>query len=148
MNLSKLLLTISLFSFALQMPIQASNFGLKSRALIGLFAAGGSALATGAALVADSFKRNNAVSTQDQIIDLKAQLDYLQNKELNRWHYNDGIFAGVVATVLVGAIILAIISTPEKSTGVTGSTGLEGLSAQIGRTNDTLQNDKELAVKA
>lgn len=135
MNFSKLLLTISLFSFAIQVPIQASNFGLKSRAIIGLFAASGSALATGAALVADSFKKNELANAQLKIAQLENEVNYRAAKDLMNTSFNDGLFFGAVFTIMAGCLIVGIAKASEQSHSTSPA--------------EILANDKkELAVKA
>lgn len=116
---SRVLSFYLLFSIAFSGSVcQASNFGLKSRSIIGLFAAGGSALATGAAMIADSFKKDELSTARLKIAQLENELNCQYVKQIMNEEYTSGIIVGVVGTLFAG-VLLAIACAPNSSRQVT-----------------------------
>lgn len=114
MKMAKVFSLFLLISLGMHTPLQAVNLGLKSKTIIGFFAAAGSAMATGAAHVVESFKRDSLQNTQERIAQLENELLGTKVKELCDMSFNDGLFFGAMAALTASAIILAIANSSTE----------------------------------
>ncbi len=111
MRFSRFILSIIMISVAVSAPAQAA--GLKSKALVGAFAAVGSALATGAIEVAKGFK--NESEAHVRLAQAEHELNRRVTQDLKDISFKEGFFFGLILTALVASLIAAMVHQPEPA---------------------------------
>lgn len=150
MNFSKLLLVISLFSFAIQIPLQAAGLAYKPAALMAAASTASAVLVNGVIAIADSIKKEKLFELSAKVVELSNQNDALSldNDHLQRLNVELKDCLTYARNQVKEQFPFEIIAIAGLGACVLFCVALSGLSESAAPQDISASDKEELALKA